>query len=258
MKIKLALIFLFTIIMVDVSAQTDFELGLKYYKKRSEGAKNLIAPQENINTAISYFEKCFNTSDEEKAAELYMQSIYFKANYCYPEGSKERKPILAAGKKKGKELLARNQKSASTHYWYAVLLGTWAKESGVIAAAKEGVIDKLKEECEIVIDLDQSYDYGAGFRFLGILHLDAPYIPFFLTWPDDDIGVELLRKSLKFNPHHISGQYYYAKALNEVGKKEKAIEVLKKVTEQKPSEERYLEEISELDLCKSLLDDLTK
>ena len=67
-----------------------------------------------------------------------------------------------------------------------------------------------------------------------------------------------MEKSLKYDPDHISGQYYYAKALNQYGKKNEAIKVLKKVTKQLPSKSRIMEDNSELELCKNLLEDLTK
>lgn len=258
MRLKLiisAIIFLNFNLLI---AQTHYEMGVKYYQKRAENASGIIAPVENINNSLNYLEKCFGTNEEKKAVELYLKSIYFKSTYCYREGDKMRKEILTNGKKIGKEMVIKHPKSAAIRYWYAVLVGSWAKESGVISAAKEGVIDILKEECETVIKLDPNYNGGSGYLFLGILHLDAPYIPFFLSWPDDEKAVELIEKSLSIKPDQISAQYYLAKALNEIKKKDEAIKILEKVIKQVPNPLMLLEETSELDLCKSLLKDLKK
>lgn len=259
MRLKIHLIIILgTLFTTSVIAQSDFKKGLNYYKNRAEGAVNLQVSDGNINKALFYFEKVIEQNNDEEAAVYFMKSSYFKAIYCYPEGDKKRKEILTKGKEIGKLMVEKHPKSAPIRYYYAVMLGSWAKESGVVAAAKEGIIDKLKNEIEKVIEYDPLYEDGAGYRFLAILNLDAPYIPFFLTWPDNNEAVKLFEKSLAINPNHVSGQYYYAKALNEVGEKNKAIEVLKKVVQQSPSAEKELEETSELNLAKDLLQSLIK
>ena len=258
MRLKLLIPILFIICSSELIAKSNLEIGISYFNDRADNAVGIIAPEENINKAISAFKSAFNTKDEATAVKYYLQSIYYKSTYCYEEGDKRRKIILSEGKNTGLQMLKKHPNSAQIHYWYAVLLGSWAKESGIISAAKEGVIDKLKFECEKVIELDDQYNDGCGYLFLGILHLEAPYIPFFLTWPNNKTAVDLMRKSLKNNPNHVSNQYYLAKALNEIGEKEEAINILEKATKQTPKSDRFLEETSELDLCKSLLRDLKK
>ena len=256
MKLNILISILLIIISDNIIAQSSFDKGLIQYKKRSDYAKGIIAPVETINKALVYFEKEMQLSNSKKASIYYLKSIYFKSSYCYPEGDNNRKIILNNGKIKGDQLLKKHPNSVEIHYWYAVVYGSWAKEIGALKAAREGVVDVLKSEAETVIKLDDKYDSGAGYMFLGILHLDAPYIPFFLTWPDDEKAVKLIGKSYKMNPNNISTQYYYAKALNEVKRKKEAIKILEKTVLQKPSAEMLLEETSELELCKALLIEL--
>ena len=145
MKLKILIPILIIIFSTNIIAQSSFEKGMVFYNNRAENAIGIKAPIKNINKAIVQFK----LSNYERAGEYLLKSIYFKSTYCYPEGDKNRKIVLEKAKVIGDDLLLKHPNSAGIHYWYAVILGSWAKEVGVFKAAREGVVDKLKEEAQI-------------------------------------------------------------------------------------------------------------
>ena len=59
----------------------------------------------------------------------------------------------------------------------------------MIAAARSGFADTMKVHSEKIIKLDNKYNDGGGYFMLGVVHLRAPYVPFFLSWPDKDLSL---------------------------------------------------------------------
>ena len=105
-------------------------------------------------------------------------------------------------------------------------LGSWAEVYGIIAAAKEGVADLMREHSEKIIALDSQYADGGGYFMLGVVHLKSPYIPFILSWPSNDKAGEFLTKAFEIGNQTPSQTVYLARALHKDEQKNKAKQLL--------------------------------
>ncbi|GIS73564.1 MAG: hypothetical protein CM1200mP10_31410 [Candidatus Neomarinimicrobiota bacterium] len=64
---------------------------------------------------------------------------------------------------------------------------------------------------------------------LGAVHFKSPYIPFFLSWPDNDKAITFLTKALTIGEETPNQKVYLAQALYRDGQKNRAIDILKKL-----------------------------
>ena len=83
---------------------------------------------------------------------------------------------------------------------------------------------------------------------LGAIHFQSPYIPFFLSWPDNDEAIIWLQKAVETGNRRPVQLIYLAKALYKYDMKKEAIELLEEVSNLKPLEGyivEYREKISE-------------
>ena len=247
---------IFTVLIVSLSSwsqQAELDKGMGYYNKRAEGASGLVAQPGNIDKAIGHFNAALSTkASEEEAAILLMKCYYYKGTFVETEKG-ERLAVYNMSKALGEKMMMTYPRSVAIVYWHAANMGKWGETSGIMKAAKEGLADLMKEWCEKIIELDASYKDGAGDRMLGIVHFKTPYIPFILSWPDNDAALNHLEKSLKRNDKDFIANVYYAQALKSDGEEEKAISILEKVVTWSPSPDQLLEDKKELKEAKRLL-----
>jgi len=185
---------------------------------------------------------------------MLMKCYYYKGTFVETEKDK-RLAVYNSSKALGEKMMAAYPKSAAVVYWHATNMGKWGETSGIMKAAKEGLADLMKEWCEKIIELDPKYKKGAGYRLFGIVHFKTPYIPFVLSWPDNDEALKYLKKALEQNPKDFISNVYYAQALKKDGDKTLAIALLKIVVTWKPNPKTLLEDKKELKEAKRLLED---
>ncbi|HIO46496.1 TPA: hypothetical protein EYN23_03970 [Candidatus Poribacteria bacterium] len=244
---------LLLLISVAAFSQSDFETGVAAFNKRAEGATGLKAPAANIDKAIASLTKALaNATVEEKATVLLMRSYYFKGTFVETE-KEARKAVYDLSKLLGEKQVVKFPKSASVHYWYLANMAKWGETSGILKAAKEGLADLLYTLCNKVIELDPAYSYGAGYRMLGIIHFKTPYIPFLISWPDNDDAIENLEKSLEYKSDHLMGQLYLAQVYHDKGRKDEAIKTWEKVAAGTANPEYLLEEGKDIKEAKEFL-----
>jgi len=232
----------FTIAISSFSQQEEIDKGVAFYINRSKETSALIADPVMINKAIKHFQIALNNeSTEEDAAIWIMKCYYFKGTFAETE-TNDRLAVYYKSREIGERMIVRYPKSAAIHFWHLSNLAKWGETSGIMKSAKEGLADILKELSEKVIELDPTYRNGGGYGMLGIIHYKTPYIPFLLSWPDNEKSIENLEKCLEMNSNELMANLYYAQVLNEVGEKERAINVLKKIIASKPSEDNFLED----------------
>ena len=238
----------FTLILLSYTvAQSNMEKGLEWYEKRAEEAKGFEAKSIPIDRSIEFFQKSLQEDEGENAALMLMKALYFKGEYTTNDIEKKKK-IFDRGKKLGEEKVIQFPESASFRYWYLVNLGSWSKAYGVLRAAREGVADLMKEHSEAIINIDSEYESGGGYFMLGAIHFQSPYIPFFLSWPDNDEAIIWLQKAVETGNRRPVQLIYLAKALYKNAMKKEAIELLEEVSNLKPLDEyivEYREKISE-------------
>ena len=251
---KLFLIF-FCLSMMIASAKADIKRGIDYYNNRHENSDGIKASNKNINIAISYFLDAIKISEYEKDAALYLlKSYYYKGEFAI-SNSEEKKLIFNKGKILGKEYIDKFPNSVEFRYWYLVNLGSWAQVYGIIAAAREGVADQMKNHSEVIINLDPTYQNGGGYFMLGAVHYKSPYIPFLLPWPDNDEAIKYLQLAHNTGIATLNQKNYLAQAIYKNGNHEKAIKLLNEVINTEPNINELVEDLDKIQKAHQLLKD---
>ena len=190
------LLIIFCLSMMIASAKAGINEGADFYSKRQDGSKGTLASTENIDKAIKQFSSALLSPESEKDAALYLlKSYYYKAEFAVQD-KEEKKNIFNEGKALGEKYIEKYPTSAEFRYWYLVNLGSWAQVYGILTAAREGVSDLMKTHSEKIIELDPEYQNGGGYFMLGAVHFKSPYIPFLLSWPDNDDAIKYLQLSV--------------------------------------------------------------
>jgi len=236
-----------------ICSQNELEKGITLYNQRLEGSVKSSAKPEPITNAISHFQYALKNSATETDAELYLlKSYYFRGKYVH-ENKEKQKADFSEGKNLGERYIKKYPDSAPFRYWYLVNLGSWSEVYGIITAARKGVADLMKEHSEIIISLDPEYENGGGYFMLGAVHFKSPYIPFFLSWPDNSDAIKYLTKALNIGEATSNQKVYLAQALYKDGQKNRAIDILKEVANMQPSTEETVRDWEQIELAEQLL-----
>lgn len=241
-------------ISVNIFAQNSLEQGISYYKKRADGALGAKANTENIDRAIEMFRKGLKDPELEKEAAGYLLECYYFKGTFTGLNKDQQKEIFLTGKEFGETMMQKYPKDPAIINWYMACAGKWGLVYGKLTAAREGLADILKENCEKLIEIDANYNGGAGYRVYGALHYEAPYIPFILTWPDNDDAISLLRKAYAIDPTDPNTLLYLARALEKEGEEEEAKKLLQKAISQGPRANRLVEDQDDLIEIREFLD----
>src|SRR5206468_3041350 len=144
--------------------------------------------------------------------------------------------------------LAGTPEAPPLYLWAAVDWGLWGDAFGRLAAARQGVGDKVKTYSEILNALDERYEDAAGHRILGRLHTLAPKVPFFTGWVDRDKAVAELRKAVALGPANWDNDLFLAEALFEhfPAKAAEAREICRKLLGRQPVPDLLVEQESTL------------
>ena len=242
--------------MMIASANAGMNEGIEYYEKRQEGSKGTLASNENIDKAIEHFSAALLSPNSEKDAALYLlKSYYYKAEFAV-QNRNEKKKIFNEGKALGEKYIEKYPTSAEFRYWYLVNLGSWAQVYGILTAAREGVSDLMRTHSEKIIELDPEYQNGGGYFMLGAVHFKSPYIPFLLSWPDNDDAIKYLQLSVDTGNAEMNQKNYLARALSKDGQDKKARALLEEVLKTKPSTATLVEDLDDIKEARQLLEDL--
>ena len=141
-------------------------------------------------------------------------------------------------------------------YWYLVNLGSWAQVYGILTAAREGVSELMKMHSEKIIELDPTYRNGGGYFMLGAVHYKSPYIPYFLSWPNNDEAIKYLQLALETGKATLNQKVYLAKALKKDNQIDKTKKLLLEVINSKPDSSNLIEEMDDIEEARQLLEDL--
>ena len=236
-----------------ICSQNELEKGIALFNQRLEGSVKSSARPEPITNAISHFQYGLKNAATETDAALYLlKSYYFRGKYVHKDKEKQ-KFDFSKGKELGEKYIKKYPDSAPFQFWYLVNLGSWSEVYGIITAAREGVADLMKEHSEIIIFLDPEYENGGGYFMLGAVHFKSPYIPFFLSWPDNNKAITYLTKALTIGEETPNQKVYLAQALYKDGQKNRAIDILREVANMQPSKEEIVRDWEQIELAEQLL-----
>ena len=192
--------------------------------------------------------------DESKVEAVVglLKSYYFKGKYI-AKTENEKKVIYNSAKELALENLDKYPKNIELHYWYLSNLGSWAEVYGILTAAKEGVADQMKDHALTIIELNPNYEDGGGYFMLGAVHYKSPYIPFFLSWPDNDEAIKWLKKANETGEAKPVQKVYLAQALYKNKEKSSAISLLEEVTNMTPKKVESLADWEQIKKARILL-----
>ena len=239
------------------------------WSRRAQGAQGAQAQPGPIDEAIAAYDRALQADPANlDAAWKLLRALHFKGDYVartkdekqkvfargrdLAEASLDRLDQRAGGRKKldamtpqqAAKALAGIPQARPIHLWAAVHWGLWGDSFGRLAAARQGVGDRIRRNAEILVALDETYDEAAGHRILGRLHTLAPKIPFITGWVDRDKAVAELRRAVALAPDNLLNHVYLADALLEhhPDKKAEAKEILRRVLARKPAADRPVED----------------
>jgi tetratricopeptide (TPR) repeat protein len=255
--------------------------GDKLYLKRQDGRLGIKASVGPINRAISYYDRAAEAPDLVEARWKLVRALYFKGVYTDldPEARKavfikarrvsedaigilnrslEQKgikglldltPELLAGK------LADRSDAAPTYFWAAAAWGQWALSMGKVEAAKTGAADTIRDYALTVIGLDPNFEEGGGYRILGRLNDEAPWIPFVTGWVSREEALRALRLAVAVDPKNLANRHYLAEALwkGDAAEKAEALKLEETVLMESPSPLHLVEDLTIQDAARANL-----
>ena len=88
------------------------------------------------------------------------------------------------------------------------------------------------------------------------MHFKSPYIPFILSWPNNNDALKYLELAQATGEAEIAQIVYYAQALNKDKNKVEAIKLLEAVIKKIPSADNFASDWEWIKKAKIILDDL--
>jgi len=156
-------------------------------------------------------------------------------------GGRERLDAMAPSA--AAKALAGIPEAAPLHLWAGIHWGLWGDNFGRLAAARQGVGDRVRRYSEVVIAIDERFEFAAGHRLLGRLHTLAPKVPFLTGWVDRGKAVSELRRAVALAPDFPLNPVFLADALlqyqsGHAAEVAEARRLLRQVLERPPSPDR--------------------
>jgi tetratricopeptide (TPR) repeat protein len=265
-----------------LAAQTDpIAAGDAAWARRAEGHQGARALPGPIDEAIADYERAVKEQpDRLEGTWKLLRALLYKGDFTTDSNDAKQK-IFARGKEIAEAGIDRLAKRTSgsrqkldalapaqaakavaavpeakpLFLWSAVHWGLWGDVFGRLAAARQGVGDRVRRYSEILIALDERYEDAAGHRILGRLHTLAPKVPFFTGWVDRDKAVSELRRALALGPDNFDNHVFLAEALFEYqpARAAEARDVLRRLLARQPTPELVVEQETSLVDARALL-----
>lgn len=213
---------------------TNFQQGMKWFRQRSAGAIDDIAPPKNISRAvIAFFNASQDTICPQSASWMYLHSLYFQGNYATTD-KKAKIDLFEQGKKQAKALQELWPQDPHPYYWFAIFISFWALEKGILTAVKEGVAGQVRDAAHRVVKLNPDFYGGTGWQLLASVYHSVPRIPFLTPWASSEKAEGYLNKALSRTPNEYPTQFLAAKFYADTDRGTTALQILDKLLQKKP------------------------
>ncbi|HKI05914.1 MAG TPA: hypothetical protein VKK31_28290 [Thermoanaerobaculia bacterium] len=250
------------------------------WARRAEGRQGDRAVPGPINEAVAAYERAVKEQpDRLEGAWKLLRALHYKGDFAAP-AKEGRQQAFARGKEvaeAGIDRLARKAggrakldamtpaqaaqalsgipEAKPVFLWAGVHWGLWGDVFGRLAAARQGVGDRVRRYSEVLIALDERYEDAAGHRILGRLHTLAPKVPFVTGWVDRDKAVSELVRAVALGPDNLDNHLFLAEALleHQPAKAAEARGILRRLLARQPSPELAVEQARTLVNAKALL-----
>lgn len=250
-----------------LAAQDPIALGDSAWARRAEGRQGDRAAAGPVGEAVAAYERAVKEQpDRLEGYWKLLRALHYQGDYAVQskEGKQKvfgrgREVVEAAlermnrrvGKKLDElppaqvaKLVSGIPEAPAVFLWGGIHWGLWGEAYGRLAAARQGVGDKIRRYAEVAVAIDERYDRAAGHRLLGRLHTLAPKIPLVTGWVDRGKAISHLRRAVALAPEDLYNQVYLADALlqHQPGKAAEAREILRRVLQRKPDPARVVED----------------
>ena len=241
------------------------------YARRQQGRVGARASAGTISEAIAAYEQAARAPDQVEARWKLVRALYFKGVYTGLDES-GRKAVFQKAKRVadeaieilgksldqrgvtgmvtiGPEWLAGHLKdrsnAAPAYFWASVVWGEWALSSGKLEAARTGTADKIRDYSLTVIGIDPAFEEGGGYRVLGRLNDQAPWIPFITGWVSHADAIKCLRLAMRVSNRNFVNRHFLAEALYRGDAKDRAeaIALEEGLLKDSPSPQHLVEEL---------------
>ncbi|HUM01462.1 MAG TPA: hypothetical protein VL084_04205 [Thermoanaerobaculia bacterium] len=249
---------------------------------RAEGATGDRTSAARIDPVIAACRRAAELEPESLEPRWrLMRAFYFKGEYTTRD-PEEQKRIFGQGKEAGEEAIALIRKrvaaatgrptdgqgpvalagaareipgAAATFLWSGVDWGKWALLFGKMAAAKQHVADRIRDDAQAVILIAPAYDDGAGYRLLGRVHHQTPSIPFITGWASRKEALKNLKQAMEIGPKNFYNRLYWAEALwdYDSSRRTEARQILEALVADTPSPAYLVEDRRVQEEAKALL-----
>lgn len=263
------------------SSQTDLvAAGDAAWARRAEGHQGDRAALGPIDQTVAAYERALK--EQPDRLEVYwklLRALHYKGDFAVQskDGKQQvfgrgREVVEAALDRMGKRVGGRQKldelppeqvaklvsgipEANAIFLWGGIHWGLWGDVFGRMAAARQGVGEKIRRYAEVSIALDEHFERAGGHRLLGRLHTLAPKIPFVTGWVDREKAVSHLRRAVALAPEDLYNHVYLADALlqHQSEKSAEAKQILQKVLQRKPDPDRVVEDERALAEARKLL-----
>jgi len=231
--------------------------GDYHYARRQEGRVGARASQREISMSISSYDTASQAPDTAEARWKLARALYFKASYTGLDADAQ-KALYEKARRAGDEAISIVQRrtsgsdisgdadAAASYFWSAVAWGQWALLAGKLESAKTGVADKIRAYATSVIGIDPTFEEGGGYRILGRLHDQAPWIPFLTGWVSREEAIKNLRLAVATNGENFVNRLFLAEALASGSSAEakEAVAILERLVADGPSPTHLVEDLN--------------
>ncbi len=250
------------------------------WSRRAEGHQGAQAVPGPIGEAIAAYEQALKQQPER--LEIYwklLRAQHFKGQFVVrtreekqgvfghgrevAEAGLDRLARKAGGRERldamapaaAAKALAAVPEAVALHLWAGIHWGLWGDNFGRLAAARQGVGDRIRRYSEVVIALDERYEDAGGHRLLGRLHTLAPKVPFLTGWVDRGKAVAELRRAEALSPDYPLNAVFLAEALlrYEPDKAAEARQLLRREVQRPPLADRVVEDEDAIAQARQLL-----
>ena len=273
---------LFLSLSTHLAAQADpIAAGDAAWARRADGHQGARAIPGPVDEAIAAYERAVKEQPERlEGTWKLLRALHFKGDFTTSSNDAKQKAFArgkevaeagidrlakrTAGSRQKLDAMSPAQAAKAVagvpeakplYLWAAVHWGLWGDVFGRLAAARQGVGDRVKTYSETLIALDERYEDAGGHRILGRLHTLAPKVPFVTGWVDRGKAVSELRRAVALGPDNLDNHVFLAEALFEYqpAKAAEAREILRRVLARQPVPELAVEQARSLADARALL-----
>jgi len=233
-------------------AQDGLALGDAAWERRAEGDDHdgKAAPG-SIGEAIRAYESAVAAAPRALLPRWKLvRALYFSADFASASVDEERAQLdrATAAADAARPLLgsASARDAAAAHFWSAIAWGAWSQRHGLLAAVREGVMNRVHDDALAVVELEPTFEEGGAYRLLARLHASLPRIPLLSGWVDRAQALPAIERALAIAPRHLGNRLLFALTLLDVApeRREEALSVLESLAMAEPRPEQRVEEFS--------------